>query len=149
MKKESGFTLIELLLVLAIIGIISAIAIPALLGQRERAKAKAVQENAAGIAAECARVNDQAKETGTGVTSSTVVTTVLAMSQYSLPAAKNPYTPTTVAYGNVTGSNGQVALVGGTTTDPVTGGAISSVTITAQFLVGGVATTTVKVVSLD
>ena len=38
MKKQSGFTLIELLLVLAIIGIISAIAIPALLGQRERAK---------------------------------------------------------------------------------------------------------------
>ena len=38
MKKQSGFTLIELLLVLAIIGIISAIAIPALLGQRARAR---------------------------------------------------------------------------------------------------------------
>ena len=43
MKRQSGFTLIELLLVLAIIGIISAIAIPALLGQREKAKVKAVQ----------------------------------------------------------------------------------------------------------
>ena len=38
MKKQSGFTLIELLLVLAIIGIISAIAIPSFLGQRRRAR---------------------------------------------------------------------------------------------------------------
>lgn len=49
MKKQSGFTLIELLLVLAIIGIISAIAVPALLGQRERARATAVKDNVTAI----------------------------------------------------------------------------------------------------
>ncbi len=45
MKRQSGFTLIELLLVLAIIGIISAIAVPALLGQRERARMQATKDN--------------------------------------------------------------------------------------------------------
>ena len=37
-NKANGFTLIELLLVLAIIGIISGIAIPSFMGQRKRAR---------------------------------------------------------------------------------------------------------------
>jgi len=45
MKNQKGFTLIELLLVLAIIGIISAIAVPALLGQRARARMQATKDN--------------------------------------------------------------------------------------------------------
>jgi prepilin-type N-terminal cleavage/methylation domain-containing protein len=52
MQKQSGFTLIELLLVLAIIGIISAIAVPALLGQRERAKMQATKDNTANVVAD-------------------------------------------------------------------------------------------------
>lgn len=37
-RRNSGFSLIELLLVLAIIGIVSGIAIPSYLGQRRRAR---------------------------------------------------------------------------------------------------------------
>jgi prepilin-type N-terminal cleavage/methylation domain-containing protein len=64
MKKQSGFTLIELLLVLAIIGIISAIAIPALLGQRARARDKAANENAVGLISDSIAAYDKASEAG-------------------------------------------------------------------------------------
>ena len=148
MKKQSGFTLIELLLVLAIIGIISAIAIPALLGQRERAKAKAVQANVDAIAGECARVNDQQKEAGTVITAGSVVAMVLQLSNYSLPNAKNPYNGAQVAYATAGSTTGQVVAVGNAVTD-VTGSAYSGVTITGFYLVGGSPASLMKVVALD
>lgn len=51
-EKEKGFTLIELLVVIIIIGILAAIAIPAFLGQREKAVDTAVKSDLRTIATE-------------------------------------------------------------------------------------------------
>jgi len=148
MKKQHGFTLIELLLVLAIIGIISAIAIPALLGQRERAKAKAVQANVDAVAAECIRINDSAKENNKALTADLVVSAVLALSNYSSATAKNPYDGT-AGYAATGTQNGLVKLVGGAVADSATGQSYSAVTITGYYLQGGANKSMIKVAGLD
>lgn len=96
MKKQSGFTLIELLLVLAIIGIISAIAIPALLSQRARARDKTAISNMEGRVGDLIGQYDKFREAGLATGSITT-----SLGKYLAQTGgndKNPWAPNSAAF---------------------------------------------------
>lgn len=96
MKKQSGFTLIELLLVLAIIGIISAIAIPALLSQRARARDKAAIDNLVGRVGDLVGQYDKLKEAG--LTNTSITTRLGSYLAATGGADKNPWNANQAAF---------------------------------------------------
>ena len=51
---EKGFTLVELMIVIVIVGILSAVALPNFLGTKDKATAASVAGSMAGLAKECA-----------------------------------------------------------------------------------------------
>jgi prepilin-type N-terminal cleavage/methylation domain-containing protein len=92
MQKQSGFTLIELLLVLAIIGIISAIAIPALLSQRARARDKAATENAVSKVGDLVGQWDKGRESQ--VAPGAIITAMTTYLANTTASEKNPWAGT-------------------------------------------------------
>ena len=90
MTKQAGFTLIELLLVLAIIGIVSAIAIPAMLSQRARARDKASMDHVAGRIADLVGQWDKAREAG--LTGSQAISSLQAYLKMTATKDLNPWT---------------------------------------------------------
>ena len=112
LNKKEGFTLIELLIVVAIIGILAAIAIPQFAAYRERAYCSSIQSDLANAAiAEEAYFVDNSSYTGT-------IASLIGFSTTSpnvtLSIAVTAGTSTVPTYFTATGTHSQCA--GGSTT---------------------------------
>jgi len=116
MNRQSGFTLTELLLVLAILGVVSAIAIPLLMGRRDSARQASTVAVAQSVAAEC----DSAAKAMSGATPAAVMAYVRSLPNFQFPRCRNAYAngvSALVAAGPAV-NDGEVGMSASTLADP-------------------------------
>src|SRR5215813_2641707 len=104
MRKQSGFTLIELLIVVAIIGIIAAIAIPNLLNAIDRSKQKRTMADMRSIGTACEEysIDNNFYPVQTSQAAVTGIATVIEPTYIKLTPAKDGW-QWNIQYGSTTG----------------------------------------------
>ena len=123
-KEESGFTLIELLIVLVIIGILLAIAVPSYLGFKDRANQKAAAANVrSAIPSAEAYYSDNGNYTSMDITSGAAPNTAgLKGIDAGLKLTKVTSTATTYTLCSQVGNKASIVSgPGGTVTDVAAG----------------------------